>query len=594
MAGLSDAEVFGSPPASTPAPGTMSDDEVFGTPRWATPTGGEFGDLSAQPWAQGEPVDPAKIAPSAKLASVAGIREALAPEPGYVPTGILPLSLKETTPGSGVADPNSGLAGMHWDWGPIRGSLIRCSIFWKMPGLATSVGGENAPLAGKVSPEATAFLLGSKMGNPASQIRDPLQAAAEGGDIRFGAPEAQPPSTGVLGIGGDLRAAPLPPEFTANPMTPEGKEAVRAVTQPPTPPSPETVPATPVTRAAPLMDHFNQQETPPAPAPTPAPSTPTGIPIVTPETPTPTPTPTMTADTPSDLGPLPGKSAYAKQVASAYYDIADKAGGTLTPQFTNNFIDSVASVGKQTEAGQVVAGPNAVSGLVDRLQTLKDQPMTLGAAQEVDEALGDLIDKEFGVKGLSKDGRKLAQIQSTFRYQIENEGTLDLTGGTTGFDALGPARKAWSQAMKMDDLERIQQRADLTDNPATSIKTQIRTLLTNRTKSRGYSPDEIAALKSAADRGVVGSALHVFGSRLLPLAAGAVGLSHGPVSAAIHAAIAQPVANVLRAGATGIANRRLNRAMGTLGEGVPPNPLLRPFVPGQFIPPPYRNQMAPR
>ena len=63
MAGLSDAEVFGSPRASPPAPGTMSDDEVFGTPRWATPTGGEFGDLSAQPWAQGEPVDPEKIAP---------------------------------------------------------------------------------------------------------------------------------------------------------------------------------------------------------------------------------------------------------------------------------------------------------------------------------------------------------------------------------------------------------------------------------------------------------------------------------------------------------------------------------------------------
>ena len=181
--------------------------------------------------------------------------------------------------------------------------------------------------------------------------------------------------------------------------------------------------------------------------------------------------------------------------------------------------------------------------------------------------LGDLIDKEFGVKGLSKDGRKLAQIQSTFRDQIENAGPGDVTGGTTGFDALGPARKAWSQAMKMDDLERIQQRADLTDNPATSIKTQIRTLLTNRTRSRGYSPDEIDALKAAADRGLVGGALHVFGSRLLPLAAGAVGLSHGPVSAAIHAAIAQPVGSALRAGADRDREATPQQSDGNIGRG---------------------------
>jgi hypothetical protein len=177
---------------------------------------------------------------------------------------------------------------------------------------------------------------------------------------------------------------------------------------------------------------------------------------------------------------------------------------------------------------------------------------------------------------------------------IENAGPGDVTGGDAGFDALAPARKAWAQSRKLDDLERIQQRAELTDNPATSIRTQIRTLITNRTKARGYSPEEIAALKDAAERGMVGGALHVFGSRLLPLVAGGIGLSHGPVSAAIHAAVAHPVASALRAGATGIATRRLNRAAQTIGEGVPPNPLAPPFVPGQFIPPPYRNRMAPR
>ena len=207
--------------------------------------------------------------PDADSLSVGGIRKAMAPEPGYVPTGILPFSLKETTPGSGVADPSSGLAGMHWDWGPVRSVVNPLLDLLEGTGLAWSVGGENAPLAGKVSPEATAFLAGSKLGNPVSQIRDPLAAAAEGGDIRFGAPQAQPPSTGVLGVGGDLRAAPLPDDFKAAPMTPGGSEAADAART-----------GVPVTRDAPLMTYFNRDETPPPT--TPPPSTPTGIPAVAP------------------------------------------------------------------------------------------------------------------------------------------------------------------------------------------------------------------------------------------------------------------------------------------------------------------------
>ena len=540
---------------------------------WAAPVGGEFGDLSAQPWATSDKA-PADYAPVADALSVRGVREALAPEPGYVRTPIpfLPLAWKETTPGSGEIDPKSGLSGLKFDLGAAVSPLLSPVLdLLEGTGQATSVGGPNAPLAGKVSPEATALLLGTKMGNP-----NPFQSRStlmRGGDLQFGPPEARPPSAG------DLRAAPLGPEFTAHPLSPEGQAAVRAATEPaPSAPPPEAAP---------------QPVPEPASQPSAAPSTPTGIPIVKPETPPPASTPAAPT-VPADLGPAPGTSAYAKQVASNYYKIADQSGGTLSPQFTNKFVDSVAAADKQTEAGRATVGQTEVNKLADRLQAIKDQPMTLQAAQEVDEGIGSLITKEFGVKGLSPDGVKLLEIQHGFRDMIENAGPGEVTGGTDGFDALGPARKAWAQSRKLDDLERIQQRADLTDNPATSVRTQIRTLLTNRAKVRGYSPEEVAALTDAADRGFMGGALHVFGSRLLPLAAGAVGLSHGPVSAAIHAAIAQPVAGALRAGATGIATRRLNRAAQTIGEGVPPNPLAPSFVPGQFIPPPYRNRLAPR
>jgi hypothetical protein len=290
-----------------------------------------------------------------------------------------------------------------------------------------------------------------------------------------------------------------------------------------------------------------------------APSTPTGVPTTTPP---PAVSPTVRP---------PQTSAEAKQVASGYYDLANQSGGTLTPQFTNKFIDGVSAAAPQTEAGQAVAGSSAVTNLVSRLQTLRDQPMTLQAAQEVDEGISNLIDKEYGVKGLSKDGKNLLDIQNAFRDQIENAGPGDITGGTTGFDALSPARQAWSQAMKMSDLERMQTRANMTDNPTTSIRTQIRTLLSNPSRARGYTPDEVAALQDAGDRGLLGGALHLFGSRLVPIVAGAVEAGTGGVTAGLAtAATTYMGGSAARSLQNYLAARRFGGAMSTIAQGVPP------------------------
>jgi hypothetical protein len=266
--------------------------------------------------------------------------------------------------------------------------------------------------------------------------------------------------------------------------------------------------------------------------------------------------------------------ADAKQTASDYYNIANQSGSTLTPQFTDNFVNSVGAAAPQTTAGQVVAGDNAVTQLAKRLEALRGQPMTLQAAQEVDEGIGDLIDREFDpIKGLSKDGRQLAGIQRSFRDQIANAGPGDITGGPAGFDALAQGRQAWAQAMKMDDLLRIQDRAQMTANPATSFQTQIRSLLTSATKSRGYTDAERAALEAAATRGTLGDTLQTFGSRLLPIVAAGAGASSGPLAGVAAPLAAHVGATALRRAATNVAQSRVTSALGTLAQGVPPNPL---------------------
>ena len=268
----------------------------------------------------------------------------------------------------------------------------------------------------------------------------------------------------------------------------------------------------------------------------------------------------------------PTTAAEAKRVASSYYDIANQPGNdaTLTPQFFDKIYNSAKDAGKQTEAGQLTAGPNAVTALLDRWQGLQGKPLPLASAQEMYEGLGDLIDQEWSGGRLSKVGAKLAQVQSDLRDQIDNPAPGDTAGNAASLAAFAPARQAWSQAMKMDDLERIQYRASLTDNPATSIKTQIRGLLTD--PRNVYSDTERAALEDAATRGTLGSVLHVFGGRLVPLVAGAAGLSHGPIGGLISAGVTHLGSDYLRNWAGNIQQNKLGGAINVMGQGVPPPP----------------------
>lgn len=151
-------------------------------------------DAQVDPWAVfAAPADMAAAATETPaeppgLLTVQGLRNALAPTPGYVRAGPLPLAVKETSPGSGVMDPNSGIAGAKFDpLSPVAGFVNPLLDLLEGTGLATSAGGQNAPLAGKISPAASALLFGSMVGNPspfqktASVMRAPFPGTPDAG-----------------------------------------------------------------------------------------------------------------------------------------------------------------------------------------------------------------------------------------------------------------------------------------------------------------------------------------------------------------------------------------------------------------------------
>lgn len=211
-----------------------------------------------------------------------------------------------------------------------------------------------------------------------------------------------------------------------------------------------------------------------------------------------------------------------KQASNAYQK-ADSTGGMLTDTFTNKFLDEADKVTPQTMAGKIVAGDDAVTKIVTRIKDLKDKPLSLAEAQEIDEYLGDAIDGMTELGRVNKQGKKLLDVQSSFRNLIENADPSDIVGGKEGFDALKEGRKLWSKSVKLRDIERIIDRAALMDNPATGIKSGFRTLLNNPNRVKGFSKEEQEAIRKAAETGLVGDTLRAFGSRLIPIVTTASG-----------------------------------------------------------------------
>lgn len=257
-----------------------------------------------------------------------------------------------------------------------------------------------------------------------------------------------------------------------------------------------------------------------------------------------------------------------RSLSSQSYKEAANQGGTLKADFVNKFVDDASKVMPQTKAGKIIAGENEATKLVQRLQDLKNEPMNLDAAQEVDEQLGDMIDGFVKDGKVSKEGLKISKIQSNFRKMIEDAGPDHIEGGTQGFESLQKGRQIWSQAAKMRDVEKLAARADGMKQPQTGIQSGARTLLNNANKTRGWSPEEKMALEQATKTGVVADLLGIIGSRLTTIAASTAGGAVGGIPGAIVTGLAtHGLSTISRNIAQQMQMNKINNLQGIIARG---------------------------
>lgn len=253
-----------------------------------------------------------------------------------------------------------------------------------------------------------------------------------------------------------------------------------------------------------------------------------------------------------------------RDLASKTFQAADNQGGLLTPQMSDSFVADVNKILPQATRVKSMVGASPATKIIDELQSWKGTPITFEEADQLDKLLTKKMQASSAVDSLTgkltDEGNDLQDIQHALRDTMDQ--------GGNGFDTLSEARKLWAASMRQQSLENIVQRAYMTDNPQTAIRTGFKTLAGNPARLRGFTPDEVKAIKDAAQTGLMTGALKFMGSRIISSLAGAAGgaAGGGPLGAAIGAGVGAVAGTPFRMGANAIQAGKAKKVMRAISQ----------------------------
>jgi hypothetical protein len=289
------------------------------------------------------------------------------------------------------------------------------------------------------------------------------------------------------------------------------------------------------------------------------------------------------------------KDAYA--VGEAHYDLADHLGGRVSAKANDAYLDNkVSKIRTQDEAARRFDPTDAVDATIGDLNNaLRGRELSLRGTQEIDRKIGDRIEVALRA-GKNDEASRLVQLQHSLRDHVESVGEGEITGGPAGFAALKDARRAWSIAVRMQDVERMIQKAQDTQNPQVTLRNAINRYTNDERMTRGWSKEDLDLLKQSAKTSDGMEILRGMASRLGPIGGYAMG---GPLGGLAGLATETVIANRARDALGGIYAKRLegvNRQLSSQLPGTPgyvagppaPSPGVLPTV-GQALPQPSQR-----
>jgi hypothetical protein len=203
--------------------------------------------------------------------------------------------------------------------------------------------------------------------------------------------------------------------------------------------------------------------------------------------------------------------------ARQLYNKADEIGGVMKPEITNEIINKVQEQLPQTDAGKILGLKKDLIKTAGNFEKLRDKSLTLRDVGEIDTFLADKIEKNLDNGKLNSKGKSYFDLQSEIRDLVNNVNSDEVIGGKQGFDTFAEARKYWSNANKLSDIEKVISRSVGTQQPATSLRAGFRNLANNDKRLRGFTAEQRDLISKASQANPVVDFMGVMGSRFLPI-----------------------------------------------------------------------------
>lgn len=275
------------------------------------------------------------------------------------------------------------------------------------------------------------------------------------------------------------------------------------------------------------------------------------------------------------LVPVEAKSVSTlRSQAAPLYDKFTNSGGVYSNKLTNEIADLADAAKSQGIAGSTKKADDALNDALDFYSSLRGKELSPTDLQKLDQSLADDIGR-FNKAGEYNFGRILNNLKYEMRdraFDPTKAAGYIKSGDASAVEALKEANRLYAQSYKAADVEKILSKAKGTENPQTSIRTNLKNLLSNDNKMKSYTPQEKAILEEALDRGVAGGAVKLLGGRLIDsLLGGGVGFAAGgPIGGIAGAVAGKAVGGVAAEAAGAIQANRLRGALKQIQGGATP------------------------
>ncbi len=210
-------------------------------------------------------------------------------------------------------------------------------------------------------------------------------------------------------------------------------------------------------------------------------------------------------------------SADIKQQASNLYQKIDDAGVLIKSEPFGQLVNKI----KVDIGGKIrqIRQPNVVDA-INQLDEATGSAMTLRKLQDLRSSISEIkLSKNMSESKFAGDIIK--ELDDFVDNLDASKLVAPAQGDVEAIKLVPQARNLWKQARKSELLDEIYEKAGLQPNAkyddvvfSTKLRDQFRNLATNKNKLRGFTEEEVKAIKDAAQGGRVENALRAFGKPL--------------------------------------------------------------------------------